>query len=141
MRMPHIARWILMLEMIVCFFPITFMFAALVARGAFGFAGPLELNAWYASTLFGTLIGPLGFVVAFQVIALRRARVNLLLLALMAASGAWVLGWYISSAPAHWSELWSGAWRSVVLLALLPLAGTGHLVALAAQNRNPHIEA
>jgi hypothetical protein len=25
--------------MIVCFFPITFMFAALVARGAFGFAG------------------------------------------------------------------------------------------------------
>jgi hypothetical protein len=113
------------------------MFAALVSRGAFGFAGRLELNAWYASTLFGTLIGPLGFVVAFQVIALRHTRVNTLLATLMAASGAWVLGWCLMSMAGHWSE----AWRSVVLLGILPLAGTWHLVALAAQNRNSRIAA
>jgi len=130
--MPSVARWIVSIEMLICFSPLTLMFVALLSRGAIGFAGPLPFDAWYASMLFAALIGPLGLCSAFLVLALRRRRIARAMLVVMFASGAWALfGFLASMSGPHWTE----HWRDFVLLGLLPMLGLVHLVAIAAQNR------
>jgi hypothetical protein len=135
---PKVARWILSVEMLICFSPLTLMFVALLSRGTIGFAGPLPFDAWYVSMLFAALIGPLGLCCALFVVVMRRARIARALVYVMFASGAWaLLGFLGSMAGPHWGE----HWRDFVMLGVLPILGLAHLMAVAAQNRQASVAA
>jgi hypothetical protein len=130
----RISRWVLSLEMLMCFFWLTWMFGALVSRGVYGFSGPLPIDRWYLMMLFGTVVGPIGLIVAFKSIVLNRPSMSWFTLAALCLPAAWTfiafLGQILSARyPVE-------ALGGFVLFALLPALGVAHLVHLARSRAN-----
>jgi hypothetical protein len=125
----RISRWLLSLEMLMCFIWLTLMFAALVSRGAFGFSGRLPIDTWYVMTLLGTLPGPIGLVVAFKSVVLNRRSLNRIMLIVLCLPAIWTLIAYVGMVlRARYPIEAIGAF---ILFALLPALGVAHLVHLA----------
>ena len=125
MRLGTLApsRPVLALEMVVCFLPLTGVFAAaasaLVSTGA-------RTPSWLVALLAASVLGPLGLIAALPPTLRRGAapgRAVALVLGIPAALTAAAFGTGILPAP---------TWRDVVLCVLLPLAGAAHLAALRA---------
>jgi hypothetical protein len=119
----RIARWILVLEMLCCFMPLTFLCLAVLAN-----LGRLDGKAGIlALTVVAT--GPIGLILTFRLVVLSHTS-----LTRFATTALWILaGWtglaysvhvFVEPEPAH-------AWREFVLIAVLPLVGIAHLLYLA----------
>jgi hypothetical protein len=120
---PRISRWVLVLEMLCCFIPLTLLCLAIVENlGRMpGSTGILALTV--AAT------GPIGLIVAFKVVVLNRPSLTRFATAALCILAAWTglaysLHILAGGQPAH-------AWREFVLIALLPALGIFHLVYLA----------
>jgi hypothetical protein len=133
----RVSRWVLGLEMIMCFLWLTWMFGALASRGLYGFAGPIPMDAWFFTMLSVTVIGPIGFIVAFKSVVLGRPALGRVMTAVLCVPAVWTFlafvgqlleraGW-LAARPVMIAE----ALGSFVLFALLPALGVAHLVYLS----------
>lgn len=120
----RISRWVLVLEMLCCFIPLTFLFIETVVN--FGRLG------WRIAivALTATMIGPLGLLTAFKIVVLNRPSLTKLATVALCTITAWtavVVSLYDLSQGkpnADW-------WQSFVLIAVLPVLGIAHLLYLA----------
>ena len=126
----RISRLVLAVEALVCFFPLTWMFGALASRGAYGFTGPLPMDAWFFTMLSVAAIGPIGLVVAFKSAVLGRPRLSGVAETVLCVSAAWTF-------LAYGGQLLGREWYPdrvfdalglFVMFALLPVLGAAHLV-------------
>jgi len=118
-----ISRWVLVLEMLCCFTPLTLLCLAVVANlGRMqGVEGILALTVAVA--------GPVGLIVAFKVVVLNRPLLTKLAAAALCALAAWVvLAYSLQLLPGGQP---AAHWREFVLIALLPALGIAHLLYLA----------
>jgi hypothetical protein len=134
----RVSRWVLGLEMLMCFFWLTWMFLALASRGLyFGFAGPLPMDPWFFTMLTVCAVGPIGSVVAFRSIVLGRRLLNRVTTIVLCVAAAWTCiafvgeilnrgGWLVGRPGAQAEAL-----GLFVLFALLPALGVAHLVYLS----------
>jgi hypothetical protein len=117
------SRPVLALEMLVCFLPLTGVFAAAASRLVTAGA---RTPSWLVALLAASLLGPLGLIAALPPTLRRGAaprRAVALVLGVPAALTAAAFGAGILPAP---------TWRDAVLCVLLPLAGAMHLAAMRA---------
>ena len=133
----RVSRWVLAVEMLVCFFWLTGMFGALVSRGLYGSAWPLPMDAWFFTMLSGTAVGPIGLVAAFKSVVLGRPRLSRATEALLCVPAAWTFlgfggqllargGWFIADPDRAFDAL-----ALFILFAALPALGVAHLVYLS----------
>lgn len=119
----RLSRWLLSLEMLLCFAPLTFFTGVLVVvllNGAMptGFA-LLSLSA--------TAVGPIGLVAAFRVIVLGRVSLGRTTTFVLGLLAAWPLVAFSSLSIGGAGPIGEW-WREYVLIALLPAVGAAHLV-------------
>ena len=126
----RISRWVLGLEMIMCFWWLTWMFGALVTRGFYGFAGPLPMDAWFFEMLLATVAGPIGLIVAFKSIVLGRPVLNRTTMAVLCVPVAWTVIAYGAEFVTRGHGVLD-ALGLIILFALLPALGVAHLVYLS----------
>jgi hypothetical protein len=129
-RRPRLSRWVLSLEMLMCFSWLTWMFGVLVAHAFQRATGTQPVDFYFLIMLSGTLIGPLGLVVAFRTIILERPATSGTMRLLLFIPAAWTLLLY---AVAMLGPVIVGlpfplqALGPFVLMALLPAIGAAHL--------------
>jgi hypothetical protein len=134
----RVSRWVLGLEMIMCFFWLTLMFVALATRGLyFGFTGLLPMDEWFFTMLSITMVGPIGLVVAFRLVVLGRRLVSPVTKIVLCTLAVWPLlafageilnrGSWLEGRPGAQAE----ALGLMVLFAFLPALGIAHLVYLS----------
>jgi len=122
--MPHVSRWVLALEMLFCFTPLTLLFVALIAY--FTMFKPLEFCLY----LCGAALGPFGAIVAFKSIALNRPALSKSATWLLAMLAIWTPVANILHTLAQGGTL-MGWWRETILIAFLPALAAVHLILLA----------
>jgi hypothetical protein len=123
---PRIAPWILGLEVLICFIPLTLLGLAVLSALASG-AMPLGIALLYLS---GTAIGPIGLVAGFRAIVRRGTHLSQVGSLVMCLFAAWTVFAFFLAAFAG-DGLIGDWWRESILIALLPAAGTAHLALLA----------
>jgi hypothetical protein len=127
-----VSPWILALELMVCFAPLTFLFFAVVAAAARG------AMTWQAGLLYASvaLVGPLGLAVAFGRVVFKRRPLGRATSVLLAILAAWTF-------IAYSGQIFNNAgiahpfdrWREFVLIALLPLLAVVHLIRITSTER------
>jgi hypothetical protein len=143
----QVAPWVLMLELIFCFLPITFGWFDSV----FGMTGVVHLNATVArefssNTPLGTwvlammiagavvgLVGPVGLLWTLGTLTKRvsvRPRFGLAMIAALVAYGVASLGLHFFAGPGAYTA----NFEFVVLIILLPSAGLAHLMYVTRPN-------
>jgi nitrate reductase gamma subunit len=125
-RLLPVSRWILTIEMVLCFLPPSWLFAATVFSAAQGLM-PWQLALLYSSV---ALVGPLGLLTALGAIHFRRGALSRMALTLLALLAAWTLIGYsaqLLKAGTPASE-W---WRDFVLIGLLPALAVAHLAVIS----------
>jgi hypothetical protein len=120
------SRWVLALEMLACFVPLSALFAAVVDVMAAGIM-PAPDALLYLSAAAS---GPIGLAVALNVIARNRA-VPKMLLAAMLVAAAWTLAAFVMQGRPGMDSPMTSQWREFVLIALLPAVGAAHLAFVA----------
>lgn len=134
----RVSRWVLGLEMIMCFLWLTLMFVALATRGLyFGFTGLLPMDEWFFTMLSITVVGPIGIVVAFRLVVLGRRLTSPVTKVVLCILAAWPIfafagevlnrGGWLAGRPGAQAE----ALGLMVLFAFLPALGIAHLVYLS----------
>ena len=90
--LESLPRWMLSLEMLMCFLPLTLVFSTVVLAGAHG---GYTLQAWllYCS---GSVLGPLGLMAAFRSLFLARGGMSRATIAGLCMLAAWTLAAYTS---------------------------------------------
>jgi hypothetical protein len=131
----RISRWLLSLEMLMCFIWLTWMFGAIVSRGVYGFSGPLPIDRWYVMMLFGTVAGPIGLIVAFKSIVLNRPSMGSITIAAMCLPAAFTLFVFVGQVLG--SRYPVEALGGFILFALLPALGVAHLIYFARRDAGP----
>ena len=118
-----ISRWILLLEMLCCFTPLTLLCIAVLANLSRmpAAAGMVALSV--------VATGPVGLLVACKLVVLNRPSLSRFSASAMCVIAAWTLLGYLlqilaGPEPMH-------AWREFVLIALLPALGIVHLLHLS----------
>jgi hypothetical protein len=124
-------RWILVLEMLVCFLPLTLLFTAVVLRGLHG-GFTLQAGLLYCSV---AVLGPLGLLAALRSIFFKRAGMSRAVMAGLCLLAAWTVAAYsaqiLTFGQAHLSD-W---WREFVLIAVLPALAVFHMVFINSHRR------
>lgn len=125
----RVSRWVLSFEMLCCFVPLTFLFAATVMN-----LGHLD-GATAIVALTVAITGPVGLIFAFKLIVLNRRLLNGLAKVALCTLAAWTVA-VVSLHDVSEHVLAGGRsnadwWESFVLIALLPVLGTTHLIFLA----------
>jgi hypothetical protein len=133
----HVARWVLSLEMLICFVPITFLFVGVIFSAMRG-VWPPATALRYASA---TLIGPIGLVISALVVVFRQTigRVTRTALCLLAA---WTSVSYLSLALKYAGGRLPDRWQIFqifVLVAVLPTLAVAHLVFIADEARTSRV--
>jgi hypothetical protein len=120
----RVSRWVLILEMLFCFTPLTLLCLAVLANlGRMqGQEGILALTVAAA--------GPIGLVVAFKIIVLKRPSLTKLATAALCVLAGWTVFAYSLQVIAEGGPVHEW-WRNFVLIALLPALGVAHLIYLA----------
>lgn len=126
----HVARWVLSLEMLICFVPVTFLFVAVILSAVRG-VWSIQTSLLYASA---TLIGPIGLVISLRSLVLGQAvgRTTSIALCLLAA---WTFVSYLSLVLSNHSSRPTEWWQIFVLIAFLPALAVAHLAFIAARAR------
>jgi hypothetical protein len=125
---PRISRWVLVLEMLFCFTPLTWLCLATFAN-----LGRMQgKTGIFALTVAAA--GPIGLIVAFKVVVLNRPSLTKFAMAALCLLAAWTMFAYSLQilAEAEPGQLW----REFVLIALLPALGVAHLLYLATRPTN-----
>jgi hypothetical protein len=120
---PRISRWVLVLEMLLCFVPLTWLWLAVLANldRMQGEDGILALTA--------ALAGPIGLAAAFKIVVLKRPLLSRFAVIGLGVFAAWTLLAYSLQVAAGGRPVHDW-WREFVLIALLPALGIGHLLYL-----------
>jgi hypothetical protein len=127
---PQLSRWVLTLEMLLCFVPLTLLFFTI---------------AWYSAKFraldnFGYLsvaaLGPVGFIVAFRAIVLNRPSLPRPAIIALCALAIWTPVAYTLHVLGESGSV-LGQWREVILVGLLPALAAVHLVFLARSEIKP----
>jgi hypothetical protein len=124
-------RWILALEMLLCFLPLTLVFSNLVQAEAHG-AFTLRAGLLYCS---GTVLGPLGLVAAFRTIFLKPGGMSRATLAALCLLAAWTLGAFSAQILTFGQSRLSDWWHEFVFIAVLPTLAMLHLVSINSLSR------
>ena len=128
----RISRWILGLEMLICFLPLTLLGIAVISTTVSG-----NMPAIYALVyLTAAAIGPIGLSIAFRAVVLQRVQLSRTALSVMCLFAGWTLLTYLGVMVALSGAQLSEWWRESFLIALLPAIGTAHLVFLSRQAPN-----
>jgi len=120
----RISRWVLSLEMLCCFTPVTLLCLAVLAN-----LGRLDgMTGMLALTVAAT--GPIGLLIALKVVVLNRPSLSKFVVGALCILAAWTglaysLHTLIYGQPVR-------EWRELVLIALLPALGITHLIYLTA---------
>ena len=123
-------RWVLVLEMLVCFLPLTLLFSAVVQRGFHGGFTP------QAALLYGsaTILGPLGLAAALRSIFSKSAAMNRAAIAALCLLAAWTLAAYSVQLLTFGQTHLSDWWREFVLIAVLPILAVAHVAFINSQS-------
>jgi hypothetical protein len=120
---PRISRWVLVLEMLCCFTPLTLLCLATLAN-----LGRMEGKTGIVA-LTVAAAGPIGLIVAFKIVVLNRPLLTKSVMAVLCVIATW------TGLPYTLKILAAGElvndWREFVLIALLPVLGIAHLLYLA----------
>lgn len=127
-RLP---RWLLSLEMLLCFVPLTFFAAVLVVVLVRGLMPP----GFAFLNLSAAAVGPVGLAVAFRMIVLGRIALGKGTIFALGLLAAWTVVAF-SSLPIRGNGPIGEWWREYILIALLPAAGAAHLMIIGARTPN-----
>lgn len=126
MRHLQVSGWLLGIEMLLCFAPMSFLGLAVIPATITGNM-PLTDALIYLSI---AAVGPVGLIVAFRTIVLRRpAPGNPVLIAMCVFAALPIIAFELQSIGGL--EALGQSWREAVLLAILPAAGVAHLIYIA----------
>jgi hypothetical protein len=132
----HVARWVLSLEMLICFVPVTVLFVGVIL-GAMRGAWSISTSLLYASA---TLIGPIGLAISVKSLALGQA-IGRTTIAAMCLLAAWTFVSYLALVLGNQSSRSSDWWQIFVLIAFLPVLAVGHLAFIGAKTRRSRASA
>ena len=120
----HLSRWVLSLEMLLCFVPVTCLFEFVISSSIRVMPSPPT------SLLFvsATLVGPIGLVIAAKTLVFRRA-VGRITSAALCVLALWTFAVLSSRHPGALSS----DWRDIVLIAVLPGLAAAHLAFMASE--------
>jgi hypothetical protein len=128
--LKRVSRWVLSLEALLCFGPVTWLCVAVLSS--------LVKGAWSAADALlyvsATLIGPMGLAIAVRT-ALLKQTVGRAATAAMCVLASWTFLAYSGLIVRNEGGLSSDGWRSFVLIALLPALASAHLLYLAHETR------
>jgi hypothetical protein len=120
-----IPRWLLAIEMLVCFVPLTLLGVAVMWAAISGVM-PLPSAALYLSVV---AVAPLGLAIAFRRILSQNPALGRGTVIALCIAGGWTLIGYIWQLLIAHSAM-AGSWREFVIMALLPAIGVAHLIAI-----------
>ncbi|HEY2465926.1 MAG TPA: hypothetical protein VGI32_17835 [Steroidobacteraceae bacterium] len=125
-------RWVFVLEMLVCFLPLTLLFSAVAQRGLHGGFTP------QAALLYGsaTILGPLGLVAALRSSLSKSAEMSRAVIAGLCVLAVWTLAAYSAQIVTFGQSHLSDWWREFVLIAVLPILAVLHLVLFNSHRRD-----
>lgn len=121
----RLSRWVLSLELLLCFAPVTCWFGAIVSSS-------IRVMGWPPILLLlasASLVGPIGLIVAVKTVVFGRA-VGRLTTAALCVLALWTFASYLALSLGNPGELSSG-WRDIVLFAVLPGLAAAHLAYMA----------
>lgn len=135
--LKSLPRWVLILEMLVCFLPLTLLFSAVVQRGLHGGFTPPE------ALLYGsaTILGPLGLAAALRSIFTQSASMSRAAIVALCLLAAWTLTAYSAQILTFGQSHLSDWWREFVLIAVLPILAVLHVIFINSQRRAPLLAA
>ena len=124
-------RWMLSLEMLLCFLPLTLVFSTVVQTGVHG---GYTLQAWllYCS---GSALGPIGLVAAFRSIFLASGGMSRATITGLCLLAAWTLAAYTSQILTFGQSHLSDWWQEFVIIAVFPALAVLHLVSINLHRR------
>jgi hypothetical protein len=123
----HLSRWVLSLEMLLCFVPVTWLFAAVISSSIHAMPS-LPTALLFVSA---TLVGPVGLMIAAKTLVFRQA-VGRITSAALCVLALWTFATYLALIFRNPSALSSG-WRDIVLIAVLPGLAAVHLAFMASE--------
>jgi hypothetical protein len=130
--LESLPRWVLALEMLVCFLPLTLLFAAVVVRGLHG-GFTLHTSLLYGS---GAVLGPLGLLAALRSIFFKSRGLSRATIAALCLLAAWTLAAYSAQILTFGQSHLSDWWREFVLIAVLPALAVIHLAFIHSNSSN-----
>jgi hypothetical protein len=130
-------RWILALEMLLCFLPPTLLFSHVVSTEAQG-GFTMQAFLLYCS---GSIIGPLGLAAAFRSIFFRSGGMSRTTSAALCLLAAWTLAAYSAQILTFGQTHLADWWREFVFIAVLPSVAALHLVAINSKRRGEPLAA
>jgi hypothetical protein len=119
-------RWTLVLEMLMCFTPLTLVFSNVVLTGVHGGFTPLTFLL-YGS---GSVLGPLGLAAAFRSIFSVPGGMSRAAIAGLCLLSVWTLAAYTLQLVTFGQSNLSDWWREFVIIAVLPGLAILHLVSI-----------
>jgi hypothetical protein len=125
-------RSILVLEMLVCFLPLTLLFSSVIHTGLQG-GFTLPACLLYCS---GTILGPLGLAAALRSIFFKPAGMSRAMIAGLCLLAAWTVAAYSAQILTFGQSHLSDWWREIVIIAVLPTLAVLHLVFINSRRRD-----
>ena len=126
----HLPRWLLALEMLVCFVPLTWLFLAVLVMTSRGAMPP----AWGIVCGSAAVIGPLGLLVTVRTSLARTRGLRRPAGIVLDLLAAWTLIAY-TGLILHDGNPIASWWRDYVLIAVLPAVAVAHLVRINAERQ------
>ncbi len=135
--LKYLPPWVLVLEMLVCFLPLTLLFSAVVQRGLHGGFAPPE------ALLYGsaTILGPLGLAAALRSIFTPSASMSRAAILALCLLAAWTLAAYSTQILTFGQSHLADWWQEFVLIAVLPIIAVLHVVFINSHRRVPLVAA
>lgn len=135
--LDSLPRWVLVIEMVVCFLPLTWLFSAVLQREFHGgFTLPEALLYGSAS-----ILGPLGFAAGICSIFSKSRALNRMTITALCLLTAWTLATYSTQVLTFGHSHLSEWWQEFVLIAVLPALAVLHVIFINSQRRGSLVAA
>jgi hypothetical protein len=129
--LTKLPRWLLILEMVICLVPMTWLFIAVLASTASGqLAAPAGLL--HASA---TLVGPVACLIALWTIFRASSPVRRACTAILAVLALWAAAAYTTQIFHDGTSILQ-VWRDYILIAVLPMLAAAHLMHIQSYRRH-----
>jgi hypothetical protein len=124
-------RWVLVLEVLVCFLPLALLFVSVLQTGAHGGFYPQSFLLYCS----GTVLGPVGLAAGFRSIFFKARGMSRPMLVGLCLLAAWTVAAYSAQILTFGQSHLSDWWREFVIIAVLPALAVLHLVSINSQRR------